>query len=44
MEIDQSTGYSKGAMYLNDLQQGERVAILDDVLSRNSITPTEFHA
>ena len=31
--IDQSTGYSKGAMYLNDLQQGERVAILDDVLS-----------
>ncbi|MGB0313298.1 MAG: hypoxanthine/guanine phosphoribosyltransferase [Poseidonia sp.] len=33
VEIDQSTGYSKGAMYLNDLQQGERVAILDDVLS-----------
>ncbi|MGB0377676.1 MAG: hypoxanthine/guanine phosphoribosyltransferase [Poseidonia sp.] len=33
VEIDQSTGYSKGAMYLNDLQQGERVAILEDVLS-----------
>ena len=33
VEIDQSTGYSKGAMYLNDLQQGERVAIVDDVLS-----------
>ena len=33
VEIDQSTGYSKGAMYLNDLQQGERVTILDDVLS-----------
>ncbi|MFZ8906005.1 MAG: hypoxanthine/guanine phosphoribosyltransferase [Poseidonia sp.] len=33
VEIDQSTGYSKGAMYLNDLKQGERVAILDDVLS-----------
>lgn len=33
VEIDQSTGYSKGAMYLNDLQPGERVAILDDVLS-----------
>lgn len=33
VEIDQATGYSKGAMYLNDLKQGERVAILDDVLS-----------
>ena len=33
VKIDQSTGYSKGAMYLNNLQQGERVAILDDVLS-----------
>jgi len=33
VEIDQSTGYSKGAMYLNDLKQGERVAIVDDVLS-----------
>ena len=33
VEIDQSTGYSKGAMYLNDPNQGERVAIVDDVLS-----------
>ena len=33
VEIDQSTGYSKGAMYLNDLKKGERIAILDDVLS-----------
>jgi len=33
VEIDQSTGYSKGAMYLNDLKEGERVAIVDDVLS-----------
>ena len=31
--IDQTTGYSKGAMYLNDLTPGERVAIVDDVLS-----------
>ena len=31
--IDQTTGYSKGAMYLNDLKPGERVAIVDDVLS-----------
>jgi len=33
VEIDQSTGYSKGAMYLNNLKPGERIAILDDVLS-----------
>ncbi len=31
--IDQSTGYSKGAMYLNDIKPGERVLIVDDVLS-----------
>jgi len=33
VEIDQATGYSKGEMYLNDLGDGERIAILDDVLS-----------
>src|SRR6056300_1519202 len=33
IEIDQSTGYSKGEMYLNNIQEGERIAILDDVLS-----------
>ncbi len=31
--IDQSTGYSKGAMWLNDIKDEERVVILDDVLS-----------
>ena len=31
--IDQSTGYSKGTMYLNDINEGERVLIVDDVLS-----------
>lgn len=33
VKIDQSTGYSKGEMYLNDIQRGERVVIVDDVLS-----------
>ncbi len=33
VKIDQSTGYSKGAMYINDLKEGESVAIVDDVLS-----------
>ena len=31
--INQSTGYSKGAMYLNDIKENERVLIVDDVLS-----------
>ena len=31
--IDQTTGYSKGEMFLNDISEGERVLILDDVLS-----------
>ncbi|MEC7112034.1 MAG: phosphoribosyltransferase family protein, partial [Candidatus Thermoplasmatota archaeon] len=29
----QSTGYSKGEMFLNDIKQGERLLIVDDVLS-----------
>ncbi len=31
--IDQATGYSSGAMYLNDIQPGERLLIVDDVVS-----------
>ena len=31
--IDQSTGYSKGTMYLNAIKENERVLIVDDVLS-----------
>ena len=31
--IDQSTGYSKGQLYLNDIDQGSRVLIVDDVVS-----------
>ena len=33
LAIDQSTGYSKGEMFLNDIKQGERLLIVDDVLS-----------
>ena len=33
VKIDQATGYSKGVMYRNDINEGERVAILEDVLS-----------
>ena len=31
--IDQSTGYSKGEIYLNDIEKGARVLIVDDVVS-----------
>jgi len=31
--IDQSTGYSKGAIFLNDIHEGDRVLVVDDVVS-----------
>jgi adenine phosphoribosyltransferase len=31
--VHQSTGYSKGELYLNGVRRGDRVAIVDDVLS-----------
>lgn len=31
--IDQSTGYSKGEIFLNDIEKGARVLIVDDVVS-----------
>ncbi|RPG72094.1 MAG: purine phosphoribosyltransferase family protein [Euryarchaeota archaeon TMED99] len=31
--IGQETGYSKGEMFLNDIKSGEKVVIVDDVLS-----------
>ena len=34
LAIDQSTGYSKGEMFLNDIKQGERLLIVDDVSRR----------
>ena len=31
--IDQTTGYSKGEIYLNDVKEGDRVLLVDDVVS-----------
>ena len=31
--IDQSTGYSKGEIWINDVSPGERVLVVDDVIS-----------
>nr|AIE93379.1 phosphoribosyltransferase (apt) [uncultured marine group II/III euryarchaeote AD1000_34_D01] len=31
--VDQSTGYSKGSIYLNDVNPGDRIFIIDDVVS-----------
>jgi len=33
IKIDQSTGYSNGAMYINDIRAGDRVVVVDDVIS-----------
>ena len=33
VSIDQSTGYSKGEIYLNDIDAGARVLVVDDVVS-----------
>jgi adenine phosphoribosyltransferase len=33
VSIDQSTGYSKGEIYLNDIEPGARVLVVDDVVS-----------
>ena len=33
VQVNQQTGYSKGSIYLNDIKAGERIAIIDDVLS-----------
>lgn len=32
-EVGQQTGYSKGALYVNGLEPGERVLLIDDVVS-----------
>lgn len=31
--VDQSTGYSKGTIFINDIRPGERVFVVDDVIS-----------
>lgn len=31
--VEQQTGYSSGKMYINDLHKGERVLLVDDVIS-----------
>jgi adenine phosphoribosyltransferase len=33
VELSQSTGYSKGVLYINGLKKGNRIIIVDDVIS-----------
>ncbi len=33
VKVDQSTGYSKGTIFINDINPGERVFVIDDVIS-----------
>jgi len=33
IEVDQKTGYSEGKLYINGIEKGERVVLIDDVVS-----------
>jgi adenine phosphoribosyltransferase len=33
VELSQSTGYSKGALYINGLKRGDKIILVDDVIS-----------
>ncbi len=33
VKLSQSTGYSKGELYINDIRKGERLLVVDDVIS-----------
>lgn len=33
VELSQSTGYSKGSLFINGLEKGDRILIVDDVIS-----------
>jgi adenine phosphoribosyltransferase len=33
VELSQSTGYSKGALYINGLKKGDKIILVDDVIS-----------
>jgi len=33
IELSQKTGYSKGQLFINDINQGDRVIVIDDVIS-----------
>jgi adenine phosphoribosyltransferase len=33
VSLHQTTGYSEGEMYINDVHEGDRVLVLDDLLS-----------
>ena len=33
VRVDRSTGYSKGSIFINDVNSGERVFVVDDVIS-----------
>jgi adenine phosphoribosyltransferase len=33
IKLSQETGYSKGELYINDISEGDRVLIVDDVIS-----------
>ena len=42
--INQETGYSKGKLYINGLNKGDRVIIVDDVISTGGTMSAVIHA
>ncbi len=42
--INQETGYSKGELYINGLNKGDRVIIVDDVISTGGTMSAVIHA
>ncbi|MCX6687875.1 MAG: phosphoribosyltransferase family protein, partial [Methanoregula sp.] len=42
--VHQATGYSKGELYLNGIRKGDRVVIIDDVVSTGGTMPALLQA
>lgn len=44
IRLDQTTGYSSSPMYINGICAGDRVAVIDDVISTGGTTRSIVHA
>ncbi len=44
IRLSQETGYSKGELYVNDVRKGDRVLIVDDVVSTGGTLVALIHA
>lgn len=44
IEVEQKTGYSKGKLYINGIRKGERVILIDDVVSTGGTASATIEA